>query len=294
MFHNVMIGVDGQPGSRDAIALGTALAADGATLTLAHVHAGETMPMRSSPPGIPAPERRRAFGILDDAQAEGGVEAERAIIGAPSVGQGLHELAEHRQADLLVMGSCRRGLIGRVFVTDDTQAALNGAPCAVAVAPAGYAGRAGQMREIGVGYDASPESGHALAVARELAAESGARLSAFEAVSLPAYYFTGPALPVGDAIDGCVEEARARIAALGDVEPHAAYGAAAEELTVYSASLDLLVVGSRGYGPIGRMMHGSTSLHLARTARCPLLVLTHDAAPHPEQDHVDAAVAIIH
>jgi nucleotide-binding universal stress UspA family protein len=122
---------------------------------------------------------------------------------SPSVGQGLHELAEHRQADLLVMGSCRRGLIGRVFVTDDTQAALNGAPCAVAVASAWYAGRAGEMREIGVGYTASPEGRHALAVARELAAERCARLSAFEAVSLPAYYFTGPALPVGDAIEGC-------------------------------------------------------------------------------------------
>jgi Universal stress protein family len=46
---------------------------------------------------------------------------------------------------------------------------------------------------------------------------------------------------------------------------------------MYSASLDLLVVGSRAYGPIGRLMHGSTSRQLARTARCPLLVLTRGA-----------------
>ena len=42
-----------------------------------------------------------------------------------------------------------------------------------------------------------------------------------------------------------VAGARDRIAAFGDVEPHAAYGHPAEELAVYSASLDLLVVGSR-------------------------------------------------
>jgi nucleotide-binding universal stress UspA family protein len=57
------------------------------------------------------------------------------------------------------------------------------------------------------------------------------------------------------------------------VEPHAAYGAAVEELTVYSASLDLLVVGSRGYGPFGRLIHGSTCVRLANTTRCPLLVM---------------------
>jgi nucleotide-binding universal stress UspA family protein len=294
MFTNVIVGVDAQAGSRDAIALGKALAAQGVTLTLANVHGGETMPMRSSQPGIHADERRRALRLLDDACAESGVEAECVTIASPSVGQGLHELAERVDADLLVMGSCRRGLIGRVLVSDDTQSALNGAPCAVAVAPAGYAGRAAVMREIGVGYNASPESRYALVVARELAAERGARLSAFEAVSLPAYFFAGPALPVGDAIDACVEDVRARIVALGGVEAHAAYGAAAEELTVYSASLDMLVVGSRGYGPIGRMMHGSTSLHLARTARCPLIVLAREAASHDHLDHVDAAVATIH
>ena len=64
------------------------------------------------------------------------------------------------------------------------------------------------------------------------------------------------------------------IAALGGVEPHAVYGQPAEELALYSASLDLLVVGARGYGPLGRLIHGSTSQQLAHTARCPLLVLT--------------------
>ena len=62
-------------------------------------------------------------------------------------------------------------------------------------------------------------------------------------------------------------------AALDGVEAHAAYGDPAEELTLYSASLDLLVLGSRSYGPLGRLVHGSTAHQLAGTARCPLLVL---------------------
>ena len=64
---------------------------------------------------------------------------------------------------------------------------------------------------------------------------------------------------------------------LGGVEPHAGHGEPAEELALYSRSVDLLVIGSRGYGPIGRVVHGSTAEKLARTARCPLLVLTRGA-----------------
>ncbi len=140
------------------------------------------------------------------------------------------------------------------------------------------------MRQIGVAYNGSPESEHALTVARELAAESGAELSAFEAVSLPMPMFGPGPLPLSDTIDKFVDEARDRIAALGGVEPHAAYGEPAQELTVYNASVDLLIVGSRGYGPLGRLVHGSTSRRLARGTRCPLLVLPRGAQPTEDDE----------
>jgi hypothetical protein len=41
---------------------------------------------------------------------------------------------------------------------DDTRAALNGAPCAVAIAPLGYADGRASICKIGVAYNASPES----------------------------------------------------------------------------------------------------------------------------------------
>jgi nucleotide-binding universal stress UspA family protein len=277
MFKNVIVGIDRHDGSRDAVVLSTELLAAGGELTFAHVfHDG-----RPWQPGVSEHEQVvqvQALELLERTAAQAGVEAHLRTRESYSVGRGLHELCELTEADLLVVGSSRHGLVGRVLIGDDTRDALNGAPCAIAIAPAGYAGQPVAMREMGVGYDGSPDSEHALAVARALAAESGATLSAFEAVSYPGTAFLGGPVPVGEAIEQLVDGARERIAALGGVEPHAVYGNPVEELALYSASLDLLVVGSRGYGPIGRLVHGSVSQRLARTARCPLLVLTRTAA----------------
>jgi nucleotide-binding universal stress UspA family protein len=37
--------------------------------------------------------------------------------------------------------------------------------------------------------------------------------------------------------------------------------------------VDLLIVGSRGYGPLYRLMHGSVSHYLVAHVACPLLIL---------------------
>jgi nucleotide-binding universal stress UspA family protein len=290
MFSNVVVGVDGHGGGRDAIALAKRLLEQGGRLTLAHIYSGDTHTRSGSPTGHDLVKRERIAEMLETAGKEAGVQqAGLRWREASSVGRGLHELCELIEADLLVVGSSRRGLAGRVLLGDDTHAALNGAPCAIAVAPAGYAEQPEAIREFGVAYDGSPESEHALAVARTLAAEHGAKLSALEAVSLPGYALVGGGAPVGDAINRLVEDARARIAGLDGVEPHAVYGIPAEELSLYSASLDLLVVGSRGYGPLGRLMHGSTSHQLARTARRPLLVLTRTAPTRATVDEHERA-----
>ena len=144
---------------------------------------------------------------------------------------------------------------------------------AVAIAPTGCREQPRWVRRIGVGYDGSPESRHALRVGRALARETGARLSGFQAVWLPSYLFIGSTPDEDTSLENMLAEARAELAAL-DVEPHVTDGRAAEELALYSTSLDLLVVGSRSYGPLGRAVHGSTTQQLVGSARCPLLVLT--------------------
>jgi nucleotide-binding universal stress UspA family protein len=279
MFDKVLVGIDEHQGGRDAIALAKVFAAEVAKLTFTYVYQGDTHAWRGSSPPFEAGERERARQLLEDAARDAGGAADVLPRGAPSVGRGLHDAVEAVGADLIVVGSSRRGLLGRVFVGDDTRAALNGAPCAVAIAPAGYAQRSAGMKTIGVGYDGSPESVHALKVARSLATARGARLEAIEVVSTPAYVLaegdTGPE----DALASLLKDAAAEVGALDGIEAHVSYGNPADELSLFGDSVDLLVVGSRSYGPLGRLVHGSTSQHLARTARCPLLVLTRAARP---------------
>lgn len=103
--------------------------------------------------------------------------------------------------------------------------------------------------EIGVGYNGSVESEHALELARKLAGEHGARLSAFEAVALPAYLFTGDSAPVDATIEEAINDARARVEALEGAESHAAYGPPSGELALYSARSTYW---SSARGPTGR------------------------------------------
>src|SRR3954454_9397633 len=258
MFKHIVVGVDGREGGRDAVALASRLVAVGGELTLAYVVAGDAHADRGTSGAPETCDERRADALLEGVRAETGVETHLRWYGSSSVGRGLHELCGVIGADLLVVGSSRRGLLGRVLIGDDTSAALNGAPCAIAIAPSNYSQQPGMMREIGVGYDGSPESEHALSVARTLAVAWEAKLSAFEAVSLPSYALVGPGA-ADNAPERLVDDALERIAGLGGVEPHAAYGQPAEELALYSASLDLLIVGARGYGTVGRFVHGRRS-----------------------------------
>ena len=274
MFNKVLVGVDGRQGGRDALALARQLIAGSGRLTLAHVYPDHGDPRVRGYDDKEAAQITRARFLLEAASGHGRDDAQLSWTGASSPGHGLHRLAETVGADLLVVGSTRRGPLGRVLIGDDTRAALDGAPCAVAIAPSGYAVQAPRMRTVGVGYDGSVGSERALIAARALAAEFGAKLAALEVVVFSYEMLSGPLAGDSTMVTKLVGQAHARVAALGGLEPHATAGLAAHELGAWSGSLDLLVVGSRGYGPVARLVHGSTSRELTRRAQCPLLALT--------------------
>jgi nucleotide-binding universal stress UspA family protein len=293
MFKNVLVGVDGRGGGRDAIALATRLLDDSGKLTLAHVHPGLTNPYHAIVPGLIKEEQEASAKLLEDERAQPGVGAELVSVVAQSPGQGLHEQAEEQGADLLVVGSSKRSLLGRVFIGDDASAALNGAPCAVAIATAGYSQLGRPLEKFGVAYNESPESKNALEVARELARETGASVSALEVVHLSAFAFGGlvAAPPMGDAIEDMLNQAQARMNELQGVDGRASYGLVGEDLAAFGDQVDLLIVGSRSYGPVRRLVFGSTSAYLERHARCSLLVLPRGAnRAAPVVDHDEAAV----
>lgn len=273
MFDRVLIGVDGHDGGRDAIALAKVLAPGRAQLILGYVYPSEAYVWRGGTPAYAPMEHDEALTVLEQARREAGVQADLGLIGCPSIARGLHELAQERGADALVLGSSRRGVLGTLILGDDTRAVLHDAHCPVAVAPIGYAGEVHPIGEVGVAYNGSGESETALAVARRLAAQHHAKLSAFEAVALPAASYMSGATPPPEVYDDMVRDAKARVSALDGVEAHAVYGQAAEELALYSGSVDLLVIGSRDLGFLGRLVRRSVTRQLARSARCPMVVI---------------------
>jgi nucleotide-binding universal stress UspA family protein len=212
-----------------------------------------------------------------------------------SVAGGLHQLVADCAAELLVVGSCGRGLAGRLLGRDDTRASLNGASCAVAVAPPGYAAaHPHDIRTIGVAYNATPEAGAAVLVARGLATEYGATVRALNVVSTASgaggvweAFGTGWT----NILEAQKRAANDCLGSLDGVDGQVAVGLPDEELTAFTDEVDLLVVGSRSYGPLRRLIFGSTSAHLARTARCPLLVLPRSVAAYTKgEDGRDAHV----
>ena len=233
--------------------------------------------------------------MLERERAEAGANVDVRHVTSLSVARGLRQLAETSAADLLVVGSSTRGSLGRWFLGDDTRAALSGASCAVAVAPGGYAERPGPISRIGVAYNGTPESETALAVARGLAARCGGSVRALLVVSpVPrgvGYWEAFEAGPRRGRRGGHRRQPGIGCDCSTTSTVGLRLGVPSEALAAFGAEVDLLVVGSRSYGPVRRMMLGSTSLQLARAARCPLLVLPRGLSVRHEQSVVGSPPA---
>lgn len=270
VFNKLLVGVDGRQGGRDAIALAMRLAAPRARITLAHVDPINTHPNGTDP-------RVLARQMLSDERARAGIDAKLLALHGSSAACALHQLAARRHYDLLVVGACHRGTLGRRIVGDQASQSLNDAPCAVAIAPRGYAPPS-RLTRIGVGRDGSPESMAALAAARAVATRTGATIEAL--IVLP-----GQSIPYGEPIEHRWSEVAkqltpedvARLGGADELDARVSYGSPGEELACLSEDVDLLIVGSRGSGPVGRLLTGSTSNYLARHARCPVLVFPRTA-----------------
>jgi nucleotide-binding universal stress UspA family protein len=198
----------------------------------------------------------------------------------------LHELAVYEHAELIVLGAARETLGDRLHVSL-MERMVHGAPCAVAVAPAGYAdaaGRAGDLRRIGVGFSSSNEGRAAVTLARELAGRLGGGVRVIAGAglepALASYAFSSPALgEVEDEMYADTEQTLTRVceelgASAGiPIEHETIRGDPASVLVERSSELDLLVLGSRAYGPLRHVLLGSVSARAMREARCPVLVV---------------------
>ncbi|HET8757599.1 MAG TPA: universal stress protein [Solirubrobacteraceae bacterium] len=279
MAEPIIAAVDPRRADRAPAALGALLARlTGAPLLLA-----ATYPVDRSVDSL-YPEYARSLR-LDAERAlrriAAGLDAGTVVLPADgSPARALHDLAEREHASLLVLGSSQRGQLGRVMPGAVTDRLLQGAPCPVAVAPAGF-GAESAPQVIGVAFTDTPDGHAALDAARVLADQAGARVRVFVVAEPLDWLYTGTldGFALADADRARHRRAEQTLAgALEGLRPERSAGGAvlsgrpAAALAAASSEVDLLVCGSRGYGPVRTLMLGSTSHALVREAACPVLV----------------------
>jgi nucleotide-binding universal stress UspA family protein len=175
------------------------------------------------------------------------------VLGDPATR--LDEAAYEHDAELLVVGARGHSGLAAALVGSVSQRLASGATCPVLIVPPDaderFTSGASPDGTILSGFDGSEESRRALRIARRL----GDRLD-LEVVPV----FVGP-------IDGRHDAPPVRVGIeMGDPVHELRERASREHVR-------LLVVGSRGRGPIRQTFLGSVSAALAASAPCPVLVV---------------------
>lgn len=292
MSSTIVVGYDGHDHASDALALGRLLArADGVRLVVACAYPEDPLGESAAAHEIAQGVREDAEAVLEQARAELAaapgppVEAELRAIAGAAPARVLHELAEQVDAEMIVVGATHHGAAVRLLTGSTPERVLDGAHCAVSVAPVGFAARHAEdpraIQRIAVAFDDSPEAAFALDHAASLARRTGATLRVVTAVNTTVGLYP-PLDPTAYAeiSDVAREAAQARLdaatARLGDdvtVDTAVLDGDAAMALVEDSEDDDLMFAGSRGQGPFKRVLLGSVSTKLLREVACPLVIV---------------------
>jgi nucleotide-binding universal stress UspA family protein len=277
----ILVGVDGTESGLDGLALATNLArASGERLLAVCAY-----PEEPRPGGADADVRGHAEEALRVAHASlGDGIAELRATPSTSPARALAEAAERDGAGVVVVGSSKRGAIGRVMSGSTAERLLHGTGCPVAVAPRGYRRRTEPLKTLAVAFVDTPEGYEAVRVAVELARRAGLPLTLYSVVAVATNWFVPPVVrhedealvpeEVRHGYRTALDEALARlpdgVAATGEL----LYGDVVDELSMLGErGADLLVCGSRRYGPVRRVLLGSVSSALVRQSSVPVLVV---------------------
>lgn len=249
-----------------------------------------------------------------------GDELRRVHIDKGPPGRALRELAERGEADLIVLGSTHRASLGSVAPGSVAEQLLSGSPCRIAIAPRGYARAEAMLRAeqageeaadvpadfplplvraeprvVAVGFNDTPESRAALDEAVTLARAAPAAMWLIGVTEPIPQVPTGTAAPsagppqaasAGLAPTRTLEERLMAVAAELPPElralPVHERGDPVERLVDRAGEgVDLLVLGSRGFGPVMRVLLGSVSARVIRRAPCPVMIV-----PRPEYERL--------
>jgi nucleotide-binding universal stress UspA family protein len=193
----------------------------------------------------------------------------------------LQALAERGEADLIVLGSTHHAHIGSVAPGSVAEHLLHGARCRLIIAPKGYAkGDHSQdrLRVVAIGYDGMAESQAALEEAARLATKFGGSMKVIGvATPVPAVGAAAAAQAGPEAGPDFQTRLHQAVAELPDelrALPVLEHGDPVRKLLeAAEVGVDLLVLGSRGFGPVMRLLIGSVSSRVIRGAPCPVMVV---------------------
>jgi nucleotide-binding universal stress UspA family protein len=230
--------------------------------------------------------------------------AELVTIPSPSPAHGLHHLALQEDADVIVVGSSRRGKVGRALVGSTGQRLLHGAPCAVAIAPVDFRDQDAELSSIAVGYDGLPEADVALEEAVAIAITTGAGIRMVMVAHDPPIVYgkaAGPRTGHQELLKAIENQMRPRLQAAMDMAVRERVAASGEFFTGDPASMladaasdaDLLIVGSRGYGPFRCVLMGSVSAKLISSSKCPVMVVPRGKHAQERQSDDSERIAAI-
>src|SRR4051794_3676823 len=280
MERSVLSAFDPDAGDRAPVALGR-VAADALAARLLGV---VVRPGGSVADGFARQEHAtERAGVLAGMRAtlpRAGVEVRE--LAAPSPSAGLHAVMATERPVLAVLGSSRAGAHGTVALGRTSERVVDGAPCAVAVAPKEHAPR--PLARIAVAVLPSPEGREALRAATRLAAAAGATLHAVmvlagtpgvdEAREIAREIAPEAASPP-DARDASSILGPAIAAATGGSGPGTTrpLGAPGGALPRPAQHADVLLLGSRAYGPPDAVGIGGVARRILDGARCPVVIV---------------------
>jgi nucleotide-binding universal stress UspA family protein len=282
----ILVGIDGGSQQPAALALGARLA-----------HGGELVVATSYPWAKSATRLGASYAKTVEQDAKDilatakeqlpGVAFEPRAIADLHAARALHNLAVDIGADLIVIGACHRGGLGRALLGGTGESVVHGSPRPVVVAPHDFTAPADPVRRIGVAYEGGAESDAALEWAERLAQDTGASLELLTVSQfVPVAMYPGVATYPTDAVmrdlhdeaESKMQEALDRVSDAVPSEGRVLDGPITTSLVEAAEGMDLLVAGSRGYGPVGSLLMGSVSRSLTHNASCPVVVVPRSAA----------------
>jgi nucleotide-binding universal stress UspA family protein len=274
----ILVGFDGSDGGRDALELARTMALDEPEVNVIVVAVVPYGPLPIDFEALESGAAAEAEPLFAEARERlEGLAVETRGFGGGSPAGVMTGLAEAEEVDLAIVGSPHRGAVGRALIGSVAENLLHGAPCPVVVAPRGYAGeRHEPFRRVAVAYDGTPESKMALRRAEAIAARTNGTVEVLTVVAPPTgmpgvagYTPVEPPEPE-KVLKEAIDSIDRRLGAEGrrlDGAPAHTLAEACED------GAELLVVGSRGYGPVMRVLLGSVSTQLVHLAPCPVLVV---------------------